>query len=308
MWRDLIVCAAACGWHDSCSKEDFAVFVCISRPGWSLLKAFVASEHEDRGCRTARRSVDASAVSLHARCLLLSRANASFARRSMFRFSCYRSIMQCVARPAARLHLHGETSPAKPRYARATGCRFRHCSPSTIHHRPYVRQTTTTMCGSDVFLGLIAILFPPIAVWVKRGLCSADSLINIALCCTSTQLPHKRRRFLTQCTGLGFLPGLLHAWYIIITYPDETYTQVPQDAEQGNVTYYYVQTSGPQYTDRLAPKPQRAYGTVNNTPNAQFPAQQQGFVQPPAPAGPSEGDAPPPSYQQATGDHKVQGP
>ena len=39
------------------------------------------------------------------------------------------------------------------------------------------------MCGSDIFLGLIAILFPPIAVWVKRGICSADSLINIALCC-----------------------------------------------------------------------------------------------------------------------------
>jgi uncharacterized membrane protein YqaE (UPF0057 family) len=42
------------------------------------------------------------------------------------------------------------------------------------------------MCGSDIFLGLIAILFPPIAVWVKRGICSADSLINIALCCAST--------------------------------------------------------------------------------------------------------------------------
>lgn len=49
------------------------------------------------------------------------------------------------------------------------------------------------MCGSDICLGIIAILFPPFAVWVKRGLCSADSLINIALCI------------------LGFLPGLLHA-------------------------------------------------------------------------------------------------
>ena len=113
--------------------------------------------------------------------------------------------------------------------------------------------------------------------------------------------------------GLGFLPGLFHAWYIIISYPDDTYTET-HDPERGNVTYYYVQTSGPQYTDRPAPKPQRGYGTVNNTPNAQFPAQQQGFVQPPAPqqqpaqAGPSEGDAPPPSYQQATGDNKVQGP
>lgn len=39
------------------------------------------------------------------------------------------------------------------------------------------------MCGSDIFLGLLAILFPPLAVWVKRGICSVDSLINIALCC-----------------------------------------------------------------------------------------------------------------------------
>jgi uncharacterized membrane protein YqaE (UPF0057 family) len=47
------------------------------------------------------------------------------------------------------------------------------------------------MCGSDIFLGLVAILFPPLAVWVKRGICSADSLINIALCSKSalSQIP-----------------------------------------------------------------------------------------------------------------------
>ncbi|CAK1358376.1 Plasma membrane proteolipid 3 [Cercospora beticola] len=160
------------------------------------------------------------------------------------------------------------------------------------------------MCGSDIFLGLIAILFPPIAVWVKRGICSADSLINIALCC------------------LAYLPGLLHAWYIISISPDPTYEQVAQqDAERGNVTYYYVQTTGqPQYA---APQQgQQGYGTVNaSTPNAQFPQQQTkpqprpapADVQPPAStsqAGPSNGtdDAPPPSYQQATGDNKIQGP
>jgi uncharacterized membrane protein YqaE (UPF0057 family) len=48
------------------------------------------------------------------------------------------------------------------------------------------------MCGSDIFLGLIAVIFPPLAVWVKRGICSADSLINIALC--SKSLP-----FLSVC-------------------------------------------------------------------------------------------------------------
>ncbi|KAM3424357.1 Plasma membrane proteolipid 3 [Cercospora zeina] len=159
------------------------------------------------------------------------------------------------------------------------------------------------MCGSDIFLGLIAILFPPIAVWVKRGICSADSLINIALCC------------------LAYLPGLLHAWYIISISPDPTYEQVAQqDAERGTVTYYYVQTTGqPRYA---APQQgQQGYGTVNaSAPNAQFPQQQTkpqprpapADVQPPttSQAGPSNGtdDAPPPSYHQATGDNKVQGP
>ncbi|USW57223.1 Putative proteolipid membrane potential modulator [Septoria linicola] len=158
------------------------------------------------------------------------------------------------------------------------------------------------MCGSDILLGLIAILFPPLAVWVKRGICSADSLINIALCC------------------LAYLPGLLHAWYIISVTPDPTYEQVAQhDAEQGTVTYYYVQTNGqPQYAPQQGGRQQGAsYGTVNaSAPNAQFPRQQTKPQPAPAPsavqpsqAGPSNGDdAPPPSYQQATGDNKVQGP
>jgi hypothetical protein len=70
---------------------------------------------------------------------------------------------------------------------------------------------------------------------VKTGICSADSLINILLCM------------------LGFLPGLLHAWYIIAKYPDPlTYDRI-QDAEEGGrpgapqhrVTYVYVQSPGP---------------------------------------------------------------
>ncbi|KAK4574636.1 hypothetical protein LTR86_001477 [Recurvomyces mirabilis] len=145
------------------------------------------------------------------------------------------------------------------------------------------------MCGSDVFLALIAILFPPLAVWVKRGLCSADSLINIALCC------------------LGFLPGLLHAWYVIASSPEPTYEEL-QDPERGNtVTYYYVQQgSGPQYARQDGQG--RSYGTVNAAPSSQFPQEgQQGFVQPPQKAGPSDGSAAPPTYQQAVqGDNKVQ--
>jgi hypothetical protein len=130
---------------------------------------------------------------------------------------------------------------------------------------------------------------------VKRGICSADSLINIALCC------------------LGFLPGLLHAWYIIAITPEPTYVQLSDDAEHGNrghVTYYFVQDQT-RYAPQGAPqgKPQQGgYGTVNSAPNSQFPPTQDGFVQPPqAQAGPSSEETPP-TYQQAVGDHKVQNP
>ncbi|KAF1992924.1 UPF0057-domain-containing protein [Amniculicola lignicola CBS 123094] len=111
------------------------------------------------------------------------------------------------------------------------------------------------MCGTDCFLMLLSVLFPPIGVWVKRGICSADSIINIALCC------------------LGFLPGLLHAWYIILQYPDPySYEQVP-DSEGRTTTYYYVAHAGP------APPRGRNYGTVGTQPsNGPFPGQQQSGV------------------------------
>ncbi|KAK6463784.1 hypothetical protein DFJ63DRAFT_341639 [Scheffersomyces coipomensis] len=44
-------------------------------------------------------------------------------------------------------------------------------------------------------------LVPPIPVFIKRGIRSADFWINILLCL------------------LGFLPGLLHSYYIISMYP-----------------------------------------------------------------------------------------
>lgn len=55
------------------------------------------------------------------------------------------------------------------------------------------------MCG-DLILVIISVFFPPLSVWIKRGLCSADGFINIALCM------------------LGYLPGLIHSWYIISKY------------------------------------------------------------------------------------------
>jgi uncharacterized membrane protein YqaE (UPF0057 family) len=81
------------------------------------------------------------------------------------------------------------------------------------------------MCNADIFLGVLAILFPPLPVWVKCGICSADSLINICL------------------TVLGFLPGLLHAWYVIAKYPEPPYEyEALPRSEGGRVAYVYVQS------------------------------------------------------------------
>ncbi|MCJ1261065.1 hypothetical protein MMC22_000929 [Lobaria immixta] len=145
------------------------------------------------------------------------------------------------------------------------------------------------MCTSDIFLGLIAILFPPIAVWIKRGLCTADSLINLGLCM------------------LGYIPGLLHAWYIIAAYPEpsDDYEALPGDGgENGHVTYYYVSRRDQQRGGQGgggAGGQQRAYGTTEGMNAAAPPAQagQQGSS--------GGGDVVPPSYEQAVrGDHKVQ--
>ncbi|KAL4787999.1 hypothetical protein BJX76DRAFT_316784 [Aspergillus varians] len=155
------------------------------------------------------------------------------------------------------------------------------------------------MCGSDLFLAILAIFFPPVSVWIKLGLCTADSFINIALCC------------------LGYIPGLLHAWYIILKYPepdydDPLYEPVPNrrgDVENGHVTYYYV-------SHQSAPNQSpRGYGTLSpqqaSDPRSQFrqsapkPQHEQGA------AGSSSQEhgepRPPPTYAEAVkGDNKVQ--
>ncbi|KAL2044441.1 hypothetical protein N7G274_003146 [Stereocaulon virgatum] len=151
------------------------------------------------------------------------------------------------------------------------------------------------MCSSDIFLGLLAILFPPIAVWIKSGICSADSLINILLCV------------------LGYIPGLIHAWYIISLYPepsDYEYETIPPDqGENGRVTYYYVnhrpsggalrQQGSPQGPHTYVSGPQQARGYGTDGRNAPSQQQQAG-------EGSGEGGVPP-SYEQAIkGDHKVQ--
>lgn len=57
------------------------------------------------------------------------------------------------------------------------------------------------MHARDWLLAFIGVFLPFVPVWIKRGFCSADFWINIALCL------------------LGFLPALIHAWYIISCYP-----------------------------------------------------------------------------------------
>ncbi|OHE92598.1 hypothetical protein CORC01_12109 [Colletotrichum orchidophilum] len=166
------------------------------------------------------------------------------------------------------------------------------------------------MCSADIFLGLLAILFPPLPVWVKRGICGADSIINILLCL------------------LGYIPGLIHAWYIIAKFPEPDYeydTLPQQDREGGRVTYVFVHGNGNgngngphTQQPRQQPRPSQhngkgngavGYGTTNNSNNAggssrqqqQHPQQQGG-----AGEGSSDG-AVPPSYADAVaGDNKIQ--
>ncbi|KAF2973402.1 hypothetical protein GQX73_g142 [Xylaria multiplex] len=151
------------------------------------------------------------------------------------------------------------------------------------------------MCSSDLFLGVIAILFPPLAVWVKRGLCSADSIINILLCV------------------LGYIPGLLHAWYIIAKYPDDDYERVPQhDYESGHggrVTYVIVPApqSQPNAQPQQQPKHSQPvnYGTTSN--NDAGSSSSRPSHQNEASGSSDNNDRAPPTYAEAVkGDHKIQ--
>ncbi|KAL8940933.1 MAG: hypothetical protein Q9211_002052 [Gyalolechia sp. 1 TL-2023] len=154
----------------------------------------------------------------------------------------------------------------------------------------------------------------PLTVWIKSGLCTLDSLINILLC------------------TLGFIPGLLHAWYIIAKYPDPSssgYEDLESGSQQqhGHVTYYYVSDTRNNGQGDLIPTQQqypsnnRGYGTVQQPqpqPQSKQPGpagahsqqqqqQQQQGQQGTAGEGSSGGQAVPPSYEQAiSGDNKAQ--
>jgi hypothetical protein len=114
---------------------------------------------------------------------------------------------------------------------------------------------------------------------------------------------------------LGYIPGLLHAWYIIAKFPENDYDALPGDAETGRVTYVIVQS--PNGGQQRVPK-----NSVR--PAAQGPSGGYGTTAPMAPpvhqdqngtwsnsnaAEGSSGTAPvvPPTYAEAVkGDHKIQ--
>lgn len=140
------------------------------------------------------------------------------------------------------------------------------------------------------------------------GICTADSIINLALCC------------------LGYVPGLLHAWYIILKNPepdydcpDYNYESFPAsaaassrpDLENGRVTYYYVSSNRnqPYQSPSL-----RTYGTVGGPQAAPAPAPKQqrnteGGAGENGEGGSADGGQgyAPPTYAEAVrGDNKVQ--
>ena len=108
---------------------------------------------------------------------------------------------------------------------------------------------------------------------------------------------------------LGYLPGLIHAWYIISVYPEVDGEYEPiGDAERGNATVHhiYVVSQGQGQQGQI----NRSYGTTGQgqgeapkVPEGTRPGQQQ--------AGAGEGSngaaRAPPTYAEAIkGDHKVQ--
>ncbi|EGX88784.1 stress response RCI peptide [Cordyceps militaris CM01] len=156
--------------------------------------------------------------------------------------------------------------------------------PSFPWHSPHTSQ----MCSADIFLGVLAILFPPLPVWVKCGICSADSLINILLCL------------------LGYVPGLLHAWYIIAKFPEPPYEYETLnhggEGGCGRVTYVYVPSPHGQHQ----PRPQQQ-GGMNYGGTSGGAQQQQGVTAAnDNGAGRSDGQVPPSYAAAVAGDHKVQ--
>ncbi|KAI0287183.1 hypothetical protein BC826DRAFT_1046071 [Russula brevipes] len=82
-------------------------------------------------------------------------------------------------------------------------------------------MSSNSSSSEDVFLYFIAIFIPPLAVVAKRG-CGAEVCVNICLWI------------------IGWIPGVIHAWWIISKGPRTTTT-----SGTTGVTTAYVTTAPP---------------------------------------------------------------
>lgn len=70
------------------------------------------------------------------------------------------------------------------------------------------------MSVGDVILLVMAAILPPLPVAIKRGVCSGAFFLNLLL------------------SILAFIPGMIHAWYIILKYPEHVHTAACQTGQQ----------------------------------------------------------------------------
>ncbi|KAJ2612881.1 plasma membrane proteolipid Pmp3 [Coemansia sp. RSA 1365] len=96
------------------------------------------------------------------------------------------------------------------------------------------------MCACpDLLLVILSIIFPPFGAFLRRG-CGADFLINCGL------------------TALGYLPGLIHAWYLICKYPVEEYEMLIDDDEPRRSNQHHVVIISQGYGSPSTPAAQQA--------------------------------------------------
>merc|ERR1712072_125858 len=104
------------------------------------------------------------------------------------------------------------------------------------HQQRQSKETKMGVKGSDIVLILVAILFPPATAFFLTG-CSCDLLINICL------------------TALGYLPGHLHAFWLI-------YQKVRAEERFGPGGYKYIGNGEYEPVTGSQPPPAYPYGTM----------------------------------------------
>lgn len=121
---------------------------------------------------------------------------------------------------------------------------------------------------SDIILYIIAFFVPPVAVLLRAGFCSSDFLLNVLL------------------TLLGFLPGMLHAFYFIAST-----SPLRRDAE-----YAYFYQQGWVDHERQAPRrSENQQQAAESAPSTQTPLLQgQPILHSAHSGGKVESPAPPP--------------